>query len=158
VRRAALIAGGVALIALVVVLATSVFGGGGSNKPSGNRIVTSPAAANPGAPGTATGGSVTPSAVTVSVLNGTSVPGLARTVANDLQRDGYVIGAVTNAPIQQHPTTTVAFAAGGRAAAQAVARAIGVSPSTIAAEDLGTRGVAGPQALVVVTVGADRQH
>jgi hypothetical protein len=154
----ALIAGGVAVIALVVVLATSVLGGGGSNKPAGNRVVTSPAAANPGGGGTATGGSVTPSTVTVSVLNGTSVPGLARTVANNLQRDGYVIGVVSNAPIQQHPTTTVAFAAGGRAAGQAVARAIGVDPSTIVAEDLGTRGAAGPHAQVAVTVGADRQH
>jgi hypothetical protein len=153
-----MIAGGVALVVLVVVLATSVFGGGSSNKPVDNRVVTSPAATNSGAGGAATGGSVTPSAVTVSVLNGTSVPGLARTVANNLQHDGYVIGAVSNAPIQQHPTTTVAFAAGARAAGQAVARAIGVDPSTIVAEDLGTRGVAGPQALVVVTVGADRQH
>jgi hypothetical protein len=153
----ALVAGAVALVALVVVLATSVFGGGGSNKPVGNRVVTdSPAATNPGAP--ATGASVTPSAVTVAVLNGTSVPGLARTVANNLQHDGYTIGTVTNAPIPQHPTTTVAFAAGGRAAAQAVARAIGVDPTTILAEDLSTRGVAGAQALVVVTVGADRQH
>jgi hypothetical protein len=145
-------------VVLVIVLATSVFGGGGSNKPAGNRVVPSPAAANPGVPGTATGGSVTPSAVTVAVLNGTSVPGLARTVANNLQHDGYAIGTVTNAPIPQHATTTVAFAAGGRTAAQAVARVIGVDPSTIVAEDLSTRGVAGSQALVVVTVGADRQH
>lgn len=145
---------GVAVVALVVVLATSLLGGGGSKKPAGNRVVTSPAA---GA-GSAAAGSVTPSAVTVSVLNGTSAPGLARTVANNLQHDGYGIGNVTNAPLQQHLTTTVAFAAGGRAAAQAVARAIGVDPTTVVAEDSSTLAVAGSQALVVVTVGADRQH
>ena len=138
------------LIALIVVLATS---GGGSSKPVSNKVAPASGSASQ-----SSSTPVTPSSVTVSVLNGTSVPGLARTVANSLQRDGYQIGTVTNAPVQQHATTTVAFGSGGRSAARAVAQAIGVDPTTIGPEDVSTRSIAGPQATVVVTVGADRQQ
>jgi hypothetical protein len=152
-----LIAATVGLVVLVVVLATTVFAGG-SSKPAGNRVVSSPATSAQGSLTTGAGAGVTPSSVTVAVLNGTSVPGLARTVANNLQHDGYQIGTVTNAPIQQHTTTTVSYGSGDRSQAQAVAHAIGVDPSTVAVEDVSTQGVAGSQAMVVVTVGADRQH
>jgi LytR cell envelope-related transcriptional attenuator len=154
---ALLIGGAVAVAVLVIVLATSAFGGG-SSKPVRNQVVSSTngAASSSGAAGST--GAVVPGNVTVAVLNGTSVPGLARSVANSLQHDGYKIGTVTNAPLQQHPSTIVAYGLGGRSAARAVAQQIGVDPTTITPEDIGTRGVAGPQATVVVTVGDDRKQ
>jgi hypothetical protein len=156
-RIALLAAGGVALIVLIVVLATSVFGGG-SSKPVRNQVEPTPGSSSQSSSAAGSSASVVPSSVTVAVLNGTSVPGLARTVANSLQRDGYQIGTVTNAPVQQHSATTVAYGSGGRSAARAVAQAIGVDPTTIGPEDTGTRSIAGRQASVVVTVGADRQQ
>lgn len=144
-----------AVIVLIVVLATSL--GGGSNKPAQNQVVSSAGANGQGGGSAAGGGTPTPSSVSVAVLNGTSTPGLARTVANSLQRNGYHIATVTNAPAQ-HQTTTVTYGSGGRSGARAIAQAIGVDPTTIAAEDAGTSSVAGPQTMVVVTVGADRQQ
>jgi hypothetical protein len=75
-----------------------------------------------------------------------------------VRSSGYRIGTVTNAPDQQHATTSVAYASGSRSAARAVAQAIGVDPGSVSAEDASTRVVAGPSASVVVTVGADRHQ
>jgi hypothetical protein len=90
----------------------------------------------------------------VAVLNGTTVPGLARRVADRLVSSGYRIGTVTNASNQQHPATLVSYAPGAQAEAQAVAQQIGVSPSAVAPLDASTQVIA-RGAAVVVTVGAD---
>jgi hypothetical protein len=90
------------------------------------------------------------------VLNGTTVPGLAAQVADQLQRGGFGRGQVTNAADQQRPETTVQFAPGQRRAAEEVAGILKVSKGEVTALDANTQAIAGPDAEVVVTVGADR--
>lgn len=102
--------------------------------------------------------SVDPSSMEVAVLNGTTVPGLARGVATRLQNLHFKIGTVTNAATQDRTTTQVYY---GRAecipAATEVASAIGLTsdfalkamPTTVAL-------LAGRGADVVVVVGSDQ--
>jgi hypothetical protein len=92
----------------------------------------------------------------VSVLNGTTVAGLARTVADQLSKGGDRIGVVTNAPTQQQTTTTVYYTPGARSKANAVAQTIGAGPNAVQAIDPVTQTVA-RGATVVVVVGSDRQ-
>lgn len=96
-----------------------------------------------------------PALVRVAVLNASTVPGLARGVANRLQNVGFKIGTVTNAADQSRTATYVAYAPGGRGEAQLVATKLGVraalQPLTAA-----LRAVAGRDALVVVLVGSDQ--
>jgi hypothetical protein len=131
------------LVALVVVL-----GGGGEEKPSGTP--TASKAAPPPTPGAP----IVRSDVTVSVLNGTTVPGLAAQVADEIERGGFKRGAVTNAADQQRASTVVTYAPNYLRAAQEVGALLKVS--SIAPIDQGTQAIAGPDADVVVTVGTDR--
>src|SRR5690606_17224972 len=97
------------------------------------------------------------SQTTVAVLNGTTIPGLARGVANKIQQDGFRIGNVTNAADQTRSATLVLFAPGRRAQALDVARSIGLSSDVVEPLDSGNRVIAGESAAVVVVVGADQQ-
>jgi hypothetical protein len=97
-----------------------------------------------------------PAKTTVAVLNGTTIPGLARGVANRIQDGGYRIGAVTNAGDQARSATIVEYVSGRRPEALAVARRIGLDASALQAMGEGTRVLSGG-AMVVVTVGADQQ-
>jgi hypothetical protein len=92
----------------------------------------------------------------VAVLNGTTVAGLARTVADQLTKGGDRIGVVTNAPTQQQTITTVYYTPGARSQATAVAQTIGAGPNAVQPIDAVTQTV-GRAAAVVVVVGADRQ-
>jgi hypothetical protein len=96
------------------------------------------------------------SAYTVAVLNGTTVPGLARGVANRLQNTKFKIGNVTNAATQDRSTTRVEYAPGRRAEADAVAKTIEVGRNAIRPLSPGTKTLAGDQATVVVLVGTDQ--
>ncbi len=93
---------------------------------------------------------------TVAVLNGTTVPGLARAVADKLLGDGYKIGTVTNAPDQQRSATQVAYQRGREASARQVARTIDAGSDAVTPIDEVTEATAGSDAVVVVTVGADQ--
>jgi hypothetical protein len=84
------------------------------------------------------------------------VPGLARGVANRVQAKGFKIGNVTNASDQSRSATIVEYDAGHRAEALAVAKLIGVGADAVEAMGAGTRVIAGQDAPVVVTVGADQ--
>ncbi|SNR65851.1 LCP family protein [Blastococcus mobilis] len=55
-----------------------------------------PEVAQPGVPGGGTALTVPPSSVEVDVLNGTGTAGLARTVADLMQEQGFTVGAVGN--------------------------------------------------------------
>jgi hypothetical protein len=72
-------------------------------------------------------GAVDPSTVTVSVLNGTSVPGLGAKVGDDVEANGFDLGTVTtiSGPFDQ---TVVMFEKGEERAARRVARDLGVAP------------------------------
>jgi hypothetical protein len=99
------------------------------------------------------GGAVKPGSVTVAVLNGTTVPGLAATLSDQVAAAGFKIGTITNFSDQQLAESVVQFAPGHEDEAKAVSRRIGVgqrepvSPSS--------RALAG-DATVIVIAGADK--
>jgi hypothetical protein len=97
-------------------------------------------------------GAVVPGNVTVAVLNGTSVPGLAAKVGDDVTVNGFRLGTVTNSR-QQFDQTVVMFAPGQERAARKVAHDLGVQP--VQSIDRQTEQLTG-DADVVVIAGADR--
>ncbi len=97
-------------------------------------------------------GRVVPGDVTVAVLNGTSVGGLAGKVGSDLEASGYVLGVVTNSE-DIYEKTVVMYADKHKPAAQKVAGDIGVKE--VEELDRGLRDVVG-DADVVVIAGEDR--
>jgi hypothetical protein len=138
---------GLAAVGAVVLL------GGGDEKPdrtAENRVVPPQNGEGRGS----AGGPVQRGETTVAVLNGTTIPGLAAQVSDELSRGGFRRGSVTNAADQQRPGTTVVFASGHRRAAEEVAKLLKVP--TVTPIDSGTQAIAGGDAAVVVTVGNDR--
>jgi len=152
-----IIGGGIGAVVAIVLLFTVVLGGGNDKPSKPDTVASTPATTRSTTTTTSTSsstGSVDRGKVIVSVLNGTTVPGLAAQVADEVQRGGFKRGAVTNAGTQQEATTTVLYAPGQKAAAQEVASLIKVKK--VQPLDANTQVVAGPDAAVVVTVGADR--
>ena len=106
-------------------------GGGGSGKPA-----------------------VVPGNVTVAVLNGTTVPGLAKQVGDEVESHGFRLGTVANTADQeqQRAESVVLFAPGHVREARAVNKRLGIGqrePIDAASQEL-----AG-DATVVVIAGAD---
>lgn len=97
-------------------------------------------------------GLTAPSEVTVAVLNGTSDSGLAASVGELLQENGFRQGALS-ATRKQYEQTVVMYGGGEKKAAERVAHVLGVTP--IQRIDQTTRAIAGA-ADVVVIAGADR--
>ena len=97
-------------------------------------------------------GAIDPGEVTVAVLNGTSVPGLGAKVGDDLEANGFDLGAVTNSS-RQFDQTVVMFEPGQERAARTVARDLGVR--AVQPIDPPTRRLA-EGAQVVVIAGEDR--
>jgi len=104
---------------------------------------------------------VAPAAVTVSVLNGTDMQGLAGHVMQRLTAAGYREGTKTNASDQTHTSTIVAYLApADRRDAVAVANSLKLRSSAVQPVDATTKATVCPptQACttrVVVTVGTD---
>jgi hypothetical protein len=97
---------------------------------------------------------VVPSKVTVAVLNGTTVPGLAKQVGDRVEAQGFRLGTVANTADQeqQRAESVVLFSPGHKNEARAVGRRLSISqrqPIDPASQDL-----AG-DATVVVIAGAD---
>ena len=67
----------------------------------------------------------------MAVLNGTTVPGLARGVANRLQNNKLKIGNITNGPISAAAKRTVTFTPGHADLALRVARLLGLAPAVV---------------------------
>lgn len=88
-----------------------------------------------------------------AVLSGVDVPGIAARTGSRLARRGFHVGAVANAPgpIER---TVVLYAAGKRAQARALARAVG--GRAVAPADPTTQSIA-PGASLIVVLGADRR-
>ncbi|MCW3050462.1 MAG: LytR family transcriptional regulator, partial [Solirubrobacterales bacterium] len=164
-RTTLAVIGGVVAVAIVaILLVTQVFGGSsGPAKP--NSVGRAPAKASGAGSGGAaktTGhkaGVVVRGIVTVAVLNGTTVVGLARSASDKLQRAGFKGGTVTNDTTNQaRSATAVFYTPGNKAAALEVAKIIGVGRDGILPIDQSTRVLAGNDAQVVVTVGSDQAH
>ncbi len=101
-----------------------------------------------------------PSSVTVAVLNGTGVAGLARRVATRLGTGGYKQGTVANASDQTNTATSVAYLPGHRADAVRVASSLKLGSGAVQPVDASTQQIACPPGMtcaadVVVTVGTD---
>jgi LytR cell envelope-related transcriptional attenuator len=97
-------------------------------------------------------GAVMPGDVDVAVLNGTSAPGLAAKVGDDVRVNGFKLGTVTNSR-DQFDQTVVMYQPGQQRAAKKVAHDLGVKP--VQPIDRQTERTAGG-ADVVVIAGADR--
>ena len=98
---------------------------------------------------------MTPDKITVAVLNGTSIPGLAAQVGDRVDADGFTLGTVSNASqTQGQRANSVAMYAPGHARdARLVARKLGIS--NVSPVDSNSQSIAG-DASVVVIVGSDK--
>jgi hypothetical protein len=79
-------------------------------------------------------------------------------VGTKIQTAGFKLGTVTNAPDQLHSATLVAYQPGHVNEARVVAKLIHVGSDALKPVDQSTAVVAGQDAFVVVTVGADQSQ
>ena len=140
-RYIALIVAGVIVVGGGVVFGVSQLGGDDEPSAPGERAADEPVQP------------VNPSTVTVSVLNGTTVPGLAAQIGDEVESQGFQRGNVANALDQQRTTSTVLFVEGAEREAQLVARRLGIA--TVEPIDPDSQALGG-SASVVVIVGADQ--
>jgi hypothetical protein len=100
------------------------------------------------------GGGVNPASVTVAVLNGTTVPGLAATLNDQVESAGFQGGTIANfIPNQQLAESVVQYTPGHEREAAAVSRQLDI-PQREAANP-SSQELAG-DATVIVLVGADK--
>ncbi len=164
VSRLALVVASVVAV-IVVIVAVLVLVNRGNNTPT---------AQNAASTGTAKASSthaarrtrhraavtVTPSTVTVAVLNGTTTSHLAADIMAKLNSAGYKSGATTNAPEQNLTSTIVGYTQPSfRADALAVAKSLSLGPASVQGVSQGDRSAACPgascPAQVIVTLGSD---
>lgn len=154
--------GGVIAAAALAAIAVGVIvlSSGGSSASSASKSSTNAALAGHRTTTPAT--VVAPATVTVSVLNGTDMQGLAGKIADRLAADGYKGGSKpTNAADQTHTSTIVAYmAAADRRDALAVANSLKLGKNSVQLVDPNTKSTVCPPAqactsAVVVTVGQD---
>jgi hypothetical protein len=100
------------------------------------------------------GARVQPANVTVAVLNGTTVPGLAATLSDRVEDAGFRGGTVADfSPNQQLAESVIHYAPGHEREAAAVGRRLGISQREAATAE--SQALAG-DATVIVIVGADK--
>jgi hypothetical protein len=141
-----LLAAAVVIVAVAVFIATKVFAPGGTGSPSR---------------GASTVGGPAPSSVTVAVLNGTEISGLATSAARALAALGFQRGIITNALSHGHHVTLVSYTPGHLAAAREVAKDLLPIHTRVGPVDARSAVLAGAQGAtppsVVVTLGSDYQ-
>ncbi len=98
---------------------------------------------------------IDPAQVTVAVLNGTTVPGLAATVGDKIVGEGFQLGTVTNNFDQERAESVVLYAPGAEREAADVGRRLDISQRE--AIDAESQALAGDATVVVVT-GADQNQ
>jgi hypothetical protein len=98
---------------------------------------------------------VKPGKITVAVLNGTGIPGLAAQIADRVDAVGFTRGTVSNASQAggQRANSVAMYASGHESDARAVARKLRIK--TVQPIDAESQGIAG-DASVVVIVGSDK--
>ncbi len=161
-RRAlvGVILGGLAIVAVAVVLITQVFSSdsGTTTPPTPNTVGSSTqTTSTSGTSTTKSTATVDRANTQVAVLNGTTVTGLARGAADKLTAAGYKkVGPVTtDTSNQARPSTVVFYEPAARATALDAAKVVGVARGALQPMDQNTR-VLGQNAPVVVIVGADQ--
>jgi LytR cell envelope-related transcriptional attenuator len=137
----------VALVGLLVLGGAATYGVTrltGDGAGSGNGLANEPKR---------NGAAVKPGNVTVAVLNGTTVPGLAAALRDQIAAAGFQKGTINDYSDQQLAESVVQYAPGHLAAAKAVSRMLGLSQrEPVTAEG---RALA-PEATVIVIAGADK--
>jgi len=98
-------------------------------------------------------GAVKPGNVTVAVLNGTTVPGLAATLSDEINAAGFKVGTITNFSDQQLAESVVQYAPGHQDEARAVSRRLGIAQREPV--NPSSQALAG-DATVIVIAGADK--
>jgi LytR cell envelope-related transcriptional attenuator len=127
----------------------------GSSTPSGNQPAPSADGDSGGEePPQQKRAAVDPASVTVAVLNGTTVPGLAKQVSDRVAARGFKVGTVANTADQeqQRAESVVLFAPSHRNEARAVSRRLSINQRQPI--DPASQALAG-DATVVVIAGAD---
>jgi hypothetical protein len=137
-RELLLVMGGAFLLGVVIVAGTQILLSNDANPDVGSS--------------TAGGTGILKEDVEVAVLNGTAVPGLAAAVADDVEANGYLLGAVTNSPTPASQTV-VLYERGHEEDARFVAKDLGVDVVQLIDDE--SRGLA-EGADVVVVAGEDR--
>jgi hypothetical protein len=99
------------------------------------------------------GAAVKPGNVTVAVLNGTTVPGLAAALSDQIAAAGFTKGTINDYSDKQLAESVVLYAPGRQAEAKAVSRRVGISQREPVTAD--SRALAG-DATVIVLAGADK--
>jgi hypothetical protein len=159
-RRALPIVAALVALAAIAVVAFGVLtltGGDGSGGGDGAGL-SAGGTTDGGDGGSADGGgapAIDPADVTVAVLNGTTVPGLAATVGDRIAGAGFQLGTVTNNFDQERAESVVLYAPGAEGEAAAVARRLDVPQRE--AIDAESQALAG-DATVVVVAGADQNQ
>jgi len=98
---------------------------------------------------------IVPADVTVAVLNGTTVPGLAATIGDKIVGEGFQLGTVTNNFDQERAESVVLYAPGAEREGADVARRLDIPQRE--AIDAESQALAG-DATVVVVAGADQNQ
>jgi hypothetical protein len=150
-----LIVGGAAAFGVTELLKEDDAGGGGSAR-------NEPQVSGGGSEGGAQererprrrGAGVNPANVTVAVLNGTTVPGLAATLSDQVEEAGFQEGTIANfLPNQQLAESVVQYTPGHEREAAAVSRRLDIAQREAA--NPSSQELAG-DATVIVLVGADK--
>jgi hypothetical protein len=138
------------LVGLLVLGVTQLTGDDGGGNPGNAKASNDNGSPDkPKRNGTA----VKPGNVTVAVLNGTTVPGLAAALRDQIAAAGFKKGMINNFSDQQLAGSVVQYAPGHQAEAKAVGRTLGISRREPIAAD--SRAAAG-DATVIVIAGADK--
>jgi len=148
------VSAGVILLAGITFAGLQLAGAGGDE---GEEPASTPAAER--APGGGGRGerqaAVDPSSVTVAVLNGTTVTGLAADVGDQVASKGFQLGNITNSTDTQRAESVVLYATGAEREAADVARRLRIAQrEKIDPESQGQAG----DASVVVVVGEDKSE
>ena len=99
------------------------------------------------------GATVKPGNVTVAVLNGTTVPGLAAALSDQIAAAGFKKGTINDYSDKQLAESVVQYAPGHQAEAKAVSDRVGISQREPVTAD--SRALAA-DATVIVIAGADK--
>jgi hypothetical protein len=93
--------------------------------------------------------------ITVAVLNGTGIPGLAAQIGDRVDADGFTLGTVSNAPTAggNRANSVAMYSRGHESDAKAVARKLNIR--NVTPVDPESQAIAG-DASVVVIVGSDK--
>jgi hypothetical protein len=160
---AVLIVVGALVVGVAAFAATKIFGGGGGNEPARvtNNKVTPVTGAGTSAPRRRA--AATPETTTVAVLNGTPIPGLAASTADQLVGDGYKKDniATGNNTDQQRQQSLVLYRRGARRQAANVAKILDIrtlQPVDAETQALANNAGKGKTADVIVIVGGDKSR